>query len=150
IRESPLASVERLYDKLKEKVFPYISIQSQLSVSQGFELFIKHQEKKIASTALIHGDFGASNILWDSIKGEITGVIDFGGSGPGDPAYDFAGLLSSYGEEFFNQCIDLYPEGQQIKDRVNFYRSTFALQEALHGIENNDDMALKNGIRNYI
>lgn len=47
-------------------------------------------------------------------------------------------------------CIHLYPEGEKIKERVKFYRSTFALQEALHGIENNDEEAFRNGIAAYI
>jgi aminoglycoside 2''-phosphotransferase len=99
---------------------------------------------------LIHGDFGASNILLDPAKKELTGIIDFGGSRQGDPAYDFAGILSSYEEEFFNLCIELYPGGKQIKKRVYFYRSTFALQEALHGIEHNDQQAIMIGIRGYL
>ena len=68
----------------------------------------------------------------------ISGIIDFGGSGLGDPAYDFAGILSSYGREFFDMCMNLYPNGDEISERVKFYKSTFALQEALHGIENGD------------
>lgn len=148
--ERPLKAVEMLYEKLKEKIFPLISPQSRESVSQRFDLYIEHQKTQTTDIALIHGDFGASNILWDPIRGEITGVIDFGGSQQGDPAYDFAGLLSSYGEDFFNMCTELYPGGHQIKDRVYFYRSTFALQEALHGIENSDQAALRNGIQDYI
>lgn len=148
--DRPLQAVESLYDKLKDNIFPLISPQSRESVSERFDLFIDKQKAKSTPTALIHGDFGASNILWDPLKEEITGIIDFGGSQQGDPAYDFAGLLSSYGEDFFNICTELYPGGEQIKDRVYFYRSTFALQEALHGIENGDEAALRNGIQDYI
>jgi aminoglycoside 2''-phosphotransferase len=79
----------------------------------------------------------------------VSGIIDFGGSGLGDPAYDFAGILSSYGKDFFDMCIDLYPEGIEISERVKFYKSTFGLQEALHGIENNDNQAFENGIKDY-
>lgn len=100
-------------------------------------------------TTLIHGDFGASNILWDPESKKVTGIIDFGGSGLGDPAYDFAGILSSYGEDFLDLCTDLYPGGNEIRERVKFYKSTFALQEALHGIENNDKQAFENGIKDY-
>lgn len=35
-------------------------------------------------------------------------------------------------------------------DRVYFYKSTFALQEALLGIENGDQEAFKNGLAGYI
>ena len=52
---------------------------------------------------------------------KISGIIDFGGSGLGNPAYDFAGILSSYGEEFFEMCINLYPYGNEISERVNDY-----------------------------
>ncbi|MEK5173923.1 phosphotransferase [Heyndrickxia sp. FSL W8-0496] len=79
----------------------------------------------------------------------ISGIIDFGGSGLGDPAYDFAGILSSYGREFFDMCMNLYPNGDEISERVKFYKSTFALQEALHGIENGDRQAFESGIQDY-
>ena len=69
--------------------------------------------------------------------------------GKRDPAYDLAGVLSSFGEAFFKQCIDLYPNGVQIAERVKFYRSTFALQEALHRVEHNDSIAFEAGIKQY-
>ena len=80
---------------------------------------------------------------------KISGIIDFGSSGLGDPAYDFAGILSSYGEDFFSRVISLYPNGEEISKLVKFYKSTFALQEALHGIENNDRKAFENGVKDY-
>jgi aminoglycoside 2''-phosphotransferase len=35
-------------------------------------------------------------------------------------------------------------------NRVRFYRGTFALQEALFGIENDDPVALRNGLASVI
>jgi len=46
----------------------------------------------------------------------ISGIIDFGDSGLGDPAYDFAGILSSF-MRFFDMCINLYPNGIENSDR---------------------------------
>ena len=149
-RLDPVIEVESLYTKLIDKVFHYMNEQARNSVSSSFESFIKKQKREHLVSTLIHGDFGASNILWSAEKTEITGIIDFGGTGLGDPAYDFAGLLSCYGEDFFNLCLRNYPDGDGISDRVKFYRSTFALQEALHGIENNDEQAFKNGISSYL
>lgn len=148
--KNPLTEIETLYTRLQNKVFRYMSQSSKESVSFAFESFIKKEISRKTRPSLIHGDFGASNILWKAENSEITGVIDFGATRLGDPAYDFAGLLSSYGEEFFEMCIGLYPGGDEIKERVIFYRSTFALQEALHGIENNDEQAFKNGISPYL
>ncbi|WP_348519841.1 phosphotransferase [Bacillus sp. 165] len=89
-----------------------------------------------------------ATILWDAMGNTITGVIDFGGAGLGDPAYDFAGLLS-YDEEFFTMIAEEYSGIDHMVTRMHFYKSTFALQEALFGIENDDLQAFENGIKGY-
>lgn len=145
----PREEMSDLYERIKDKLFPFMRKESQAEVTDSFENFLNGNLLANFNLTLIHGDFGASNILWNQGTNEISGIIDFGGSGIGDPAYDFAGILSSYGEDFFNRCIDLYPNGRQIAKRVHFYKSTFALQEALHGIENDDQQAFENGIHIY-
>lgn len=126
-----------------------MKIEAQRQIADSFETYLNSEACSNLHTTLIHGDFGATNILWDPSTYTISGIIDFGGSSIGDPAYDFAGLLSSYGEAFFNRCLNLYPNGAEIAERVKFYRSTFALQEALHGVENDDIEALENGMKAY-
>ncbi|MBT2679352.1 aminoglycoside phosphotransferase family protein [Bacillus sp. ISL-35] len=145
----PQEEMFELYEKIQQKLFPFMNGDAREKVSESFMVFLKGEALSNVKVTLIHGDFGASNILWNSDSGELSGIIDFGGSGVGDPAYDFAGILASYGEEIFNMCIDLYPGGKKIADRVKFYKSTFALQEALHGVENNDAQAFENGIKGY-
>lgn len=145
---NPREEMSKLFDKIQNKLFPYIRKEAQNEITQSFKTFLNGKGLDLKTT-LIHGDFGASNILWNPETSRISGIIDFGGSSLGDPAYDFAGILSSYGEDFFNMCINLYPDGNEISERVKFYKSTFALQEALHGIENNDRKAFENGIKDY-
>ncbi|WP_256992512.1 aminoglycoside phosphotransferase family protein [Paenibacillus sp. XY044] len=146
---NPREEMYNLYDKIQYKLFPSIRKDAQKEISQSFETFLKGEALSNLGITLLHGDFGASNILWNPETSMISGIIDFGGSGLGDPAYDFAGIFSSYGEDFFNMCINLYPNGTEIFERVKFYKSTFALQEALHGFENNDRQAFENGIKDY-
>ncbi|WNF24893.1 aminoglycoside phosphotransferase family protein [Mesobacillus jeotgali] len=145
----PREEMSDLYEKIIDKLFPFMRNESKEDVTESFENFLNGDVFANLELTLIHGDFGASNILWNPRTVEISGIIDFGGSGIGDPAYDFAGILSSYGEGFFNKCMELYPDGQEIAKRVHFYKSTFALQEALHGIEHNDVLAFEAGIKNY-
>ena len=142
-------SIVELYASFKEKLFPHMNEKSKIEVSQNFEAFLSNDKLLDFKTVLIHGDFGASNILWDSNQCRISGVIDFGETEVGDPAYDFAGLAASYGEAFVERCLRLYPGGENVLERINFYKSTFALQEALHGIENDDQEAFENGISGY-
>ncbi|MGM0807119.1 MAG: phosphotransferase family protein [Bacillota bacterium] len=144
---NPYKEMKELFNNIQDKLFPFINETAQKDIIYSFESFLNNDEH--LKTTLIHGDFGASNILWNPQKCDISGIIDFGGTRIGDPAYDFAGILSSYGEDFFNKCIDLYPNGSEIAKRVTFYKSTFALQEALHGLINNDTRAFENGIKVY-
>ncbi|MQR94416.1 phosphotransferase family protein [Fictibacillus phosphorivorans] len=147
IDNNPYDDMNELFHRIQNKLFHFINEESQKEITSSFEAFLTHKEP--IKTTFIHGDFGASNILWDPKRCVITGIIDFGGSGIGDPAYDFAGILSSYGLDFYNKCIALYPNGSEIAKRVTFYKCTFALQEALHGLINNDNAAFENGIKEY-
>ncbi|MBH0160515.1 phosphotransferase family protein [Fictibacillus sp. 26RED30] len=147
IDHNPYEEMKELFYNIQNKLFPFINEKAQKDIIYSFESFLNNEEH--LKTTLIHGDFGASNILWNPNNCEISGIIDFGSTRIGDPAYDFAGILSSYGENFFNKCIDLYPNGSEIAKRVKFYKSTFALQEALHGLINNDTRAFENGIKEY-
>lgn len=143
------SSIEDLYERFIEKLFPHMNEKAKLEVSKHFDSFLSQSELLDFEPVLTHGDFGASNILWDRERNEVAGIIDFGESEVGDPAYDFAGLLSSYGEPFVRRCLEMYPNGDRIFDRMNFYRGTFALQEALHGVENDDPEAFENGMKGY-
>lgn len=136
-----------LFKNIQSKLFSFMRKDAQDQITHQFKAFL-NDDLQVTPT-LIHGDFGCSNILWNPEEGVISGIIDFGGAGIGDPAYDLAGILSSYGEDFFKRCIALYPNGQEIAQRVHFYRSTFAFQEALHGIDNSDAEAFENGIQAY-
>lgn len=145
----PRKEIDELYYRIKSELFSFIRKDAQKGIIHSFDTFLHNEQSLNIKETLIHGDFGASNILWEPKMLKISGIIDFGSSGLGDPAYDFAGILSSYGEDFFSRVISLYPNGEEISKRVRFYKSTFALQEALHGIENNDRKAFENGIKDY-
>lgn len=103
----PREEMTDLFYKIQNKLFLLIRKDAQEEISHSFETFLNSETSLNIKTALIHGDFGASNIIWEPDTSTISGIIDFGGSGLGDPAYDFAGILSSYGEAFYDMCINL-------------------------------------------
>ncbi|WP_028593077.1 phosphotransferase family protein [Paenibacillus assamensis] len=148
-RKSILEMTKLLYANMEEKLFSYMRSDARECVIHNFQTFLENEKNHNVQQTLIHGDFGTGNILWDAQACAISGVIDFGGSGLGDPAYDLAGILAGYGEDFYEECIRLYPGGEAISERVRFYRSTFALQEALHGVVNNDPEAFECGMKDY-
>ena len=139
-----------IYARIREKLFALMRPDARAWAAGHFEDFLSDPGNFEYRPVLKHSDFGPSNILFDSEKLRVTGVIDFGGSGLGDAAYDFAGLLSGYGDGFVELCTRAYPEMKGFMGRIRFYQGTFALLEALFGIENGDDGALRAGLARYV
>ena len=139
-----------IYARIQEKLFGYMRPDARAWAAGHFEGFLTDASNFQYEPVLKHGDFGPSNILFDREKQRVTGIIDFGSSGLGDPAYDFAGLLSGYGEGFLEYCAVVYPAVTDFMGRIRFYQGTFALLEALFGIENGDEEALRAGLERYV
>jgi aminoglycoside 2''-phosphotransferase len=139
-----------LYRRMREKLFPYMRPDSRAWAANHFETFLDQTENFEYQPVIKHSDFGTGNILFDPVSGRICGILDFGSAGLGDPAYDFAGLLSSYGEGFLRRCARVYPDLEVFLPRVRFYQGTFALYEALFGVERGDEAAFRAGMAHYV
>jgi aminoglycoside 2''-phosphotransferase len=139
-----------LYRRMREKLFPHMRPDACAWAADHFETFLGGAANFEYQPVLKHSDFGTSNILFDPALGRICGILDFGSAGLGDPAYDFAGLLSSYGEGFLRRCARVYPELEGFLPRVRFYQGTFALYEALFGAEHGDEAAFRAGMAHYV
>lgn len=138
-----------IYMRIRVNCFPYMKPSARRWASDHFETFLDDPRNFQYEPVLKHGDFGTTNILFDRKHQVINGILDFGGAGSGDPAYDFAGILSSFGETFLRRFTVVYPEIEAFWNRILFYRGTFALLEALFGIENDDREAFESGIASY-
>ncbi len=102
-------------------------------------------------SVLRHGDLGFGNFLFDR-QSHLTGVIDFGSAGFGDPAVDVAGLIATTvpGELLIEKVRPTYPDIDDLLDRALIYRETFALQHALLGAKGDDEIAIKEGLDRYL
>jgi aminoglycoside 2''-phosphotransferase len=140
-----------LYDRFRSKLFSFMRPAARLWVTKQFEDFLSDESNCTYAPALVHGDFGPSNILYDARTNSISGIIDFSEVRWGDPAVDFAALLCSvsYGEQFLERFVVIYPGIEAVLSRAQFYAGTFALQEALYGFEDGDQEAFENGIAEY-
>ena len=139
-----------MYHRIQDKLYPAMRPDARRQVSEHFENFLDQPNRYVFEPRLRHGDFGPGNIIYNPESLSIVGIIDFGGIAIGDPARDFAGLFKSYGEAFTKMCTSIYPEMEQTYDRVIFYCGTFALQEALFGVENDDKDAFQAGMEEYV
>ncbi len=91
---------------------------------------------------LVHRDLASYHILYDAEGGRLAGVIDFGMAGAGDPASDWACLISTYGESFVRRMHTFYPFDQATLDRARFLAGAVELEWALIGVQNKDPSML--------
>jgi aminoglycoside 2''-phosphotransferase len=85
--------------------------------------------------ALIHGDLAPYHLLFDDQRGALSGVIDFGMAGVGDPASDIGGLISIYGETFVRAIAATYADLERYLPRARFYAQALELEWTLLGLE---------------
>jgi aminoglycoside 2''-phosphotransferase len=148
-RYDTAAQWSEIYQRIRTQLVPQMRRAAQARVVQHFEAFLSEPSHFAYTPVLKHGDFGTSNILYDATRRAICGVIDFSGAGVGDPAYDFAGLLSSYGPAFVRSLAQSYAGLDALWERISFYQGTFGLLEALFGLERGDKEAYESGMAAY-
>ena len=100
--------------------------------------------------ATVIGSLEYSKARRDAVFAPPIELAFFGGAGLSDPAVDCAGLYSTAGEAFLRRCQAAYPEIEAMMERVRFHFGTFALEEALFGIEHDDREAFNAGMENYV
>lgn len=136
---------ELMLEKTIKELFPFISFEKQKYIKKRFNEFLFTDHFANYIPVLTHGDFGGSNLIYDREQERISGIIDFSFSKIGDAAYDLASI-STLRPPYNSEIIEAYPITQNMLFRMKFYKDTFALSEALHGIENGDKDAFKAGI----
>ena len=139
-----------MYQRIREKLFSHMRPDARTQVADHFESYLNDPHTYTYEPVLRHGDFGTGNLIYDVDAGCLAGVIDFGAACMGDRATDMAGLLSSFGAPFLDRCARYYPEISAASKRIQFYYGTFALQEALFGIENGDAGAFEAGMATFV
>jgi len=141
-----------MFQRIKEKLFPFMPEENRLKVTQDFNKILESLNSSTFVKTVVHGDFGPTNILVDIELEKISGIIDFGSIHLGDPAEDIACMIGpfGYGIDFILEYFQSYNGIHNLLERAVLYTKSFALQEALYGIENDDKRAFDAGMTNYI
>ena len=127
-----------LYHNLQHDVLPELPSHTQEWAKKHFESFLDNKSNFEYEPKLIHGNLGYYHILFDTSKNCISGIIDFGTAGLGDPAMDIAVLIYNYGEDFLNRFYPTYPELNLYLHRAKFYVEAFELQCVLSKAQGKD------------
>jgi aminoglycoside 2''-phosphotransferase len=123
---------------VERELFPLLWNDQRAWVAHHFAPLLDGRLRLAHHPVLIHGDLAQYHILYDVATGHLTGVIDFGTAGVGDPAVDFGLIISMYGESFLRRAARTYPAIGEALDRARFLAGTLELQWALAGIRSGD------------
>jgi aminoglycoside 2''-phosphotransferase len=145
---SPLDYWRQMYNDIRTLLFPHMRADARQWAIDHFETYLADDTLQQFKPCLIHGDLGPGNVLYDTAAHVLSGVIDFGFSGLGDPAQDIA-AASCFGDAFIAAMAENYPQLHTYLPRARFIKGTFALQEALHGVKSGDREAFESGIEQY-
>lgn len=138
-----------MYAAMRDQLFPHMRSDACQKVSENFESFLNDPANFAYQPVLRHGDFGTGNILYDAQSQNISGIIDFSFTSAGDRAQDVGALLG-YGESFMERCYAVYPEMRDTLKRVQFIRTTYALQQALYALRDGNREDFEDGMRDYV
>jgi aminoglycoside 2''-phosphotransferase len=133
-REEMLA----LYEQVQQILFPHLWKHQRTWVHEHFEPLINGTLNLNSSTTLIHGDLGCYHILFDPDQQRLSGIIDFGTAGVGNPAIDLAALLDNHGETILKRMSKYNSGVEPFMDQARFWAGTVWLQWALLGVQHKD------------
>ena len=88
-----------------------------------------------APPCMIHGDLAPYHVLHDPETGELTGILDFGVAGLGDPAVDLACLLTVWGESESARLLSSYAGDVATVERARLVASALPVEWAVLAIE---------------
>ncbi|MFZ3355142.1 MAG: aminoglycoside phosphotransferase family protein [Thermoplasmata archaeon] len=113
-----------------------VSRRLDQEIRAQFDAFLPTLARSHYRPVLSHRDLGSYNILWDPVRGEPSGVLDWDDARLGDPAFDLVGLLP-FGASFLLPLRNLRrrPTDPHFDQRLRFYSAIRFLPELLHGIQ---------------
>lgn len=128
----------RLFEDVQRELFPLMMAHARDWVHHHFASVLHDPAWMEYEPTLINGDLAPYHILHEKPPVQITGIIDFGTAGIGDPAADVACLMYQYGESFVERMAQFDPELRKGLDRARFWAGTLELQWALQGLRSHD------------
>jgi len=105
-----------------------------------------------AGTALVHGDLGGSNLLWDITEAgpRLAGVLDWDDAHLGSQAEDLASLAVTFGWDLAGRLDASRHGGRRgALGDARGIAATFALQQALPAALSGDRAMLADGLAGY-
>lgn len=130
---------------VRQRAFPLLPAQLQADASKLLETVEAVLESPPALT-LVHRDLGLVHILGEG--DHITGIIDWSDASIGDPAIDFAAIMSTASDAAIDSLLQHYgtPIGDGFRARARTWWQLAPFHDVLHALDTTDPPLLAEGI----
>ena len=128
---------EQIAQDVEQYTYPYLLPHQRDDAKMLFDQFLNDPRHFAYRPRLIHGDLAPYHLFANRATQRLSGVIDFGIAGIGDPALDIGTLLQCFGESFVQAIAPTYPELASFLPRARFYAQAIELQWVTAGIQHN-------------
>ncbi|MFF8918503.1 viomycin phosphotransferase [Streptomyces sp. NPDC015032] len=147
--QAPEGQWRRFAESVRAELFPLMSDSGRLRAERELAALdsLPHLTR-----AVVHGDLGAENVLWEWTHGlpHLSGVLDWDDVTLSDPAEDLAAIGAGYSRDLLEQVLTLGSwSNHGLRTRIAAIRGTFALQQALYAIRDDDEGELADGLADY-
>jgi aminoglycoside 2''-phosphotransferase len=129
---------EELYQAIERELLPSMMVWARDWARELFRPALDGSLDLTYAPAVIHGDLAPYHLCFDATTHRLSGVIDFGNAGPGDPALDLGSVIMAFGEASLRQMESAYPAMSGLVDRARFHAATLELRWALAAVRSRD------------
>ncbi len=135
--------------RLRREVVPLIGNHPGSHLAAGQIAGAEEAADAAGNLGLTHGDLGGENLHVDPGTGALLGVLDWDDAAPGDPAVDLAALRVHAEPWLADALLIADPSLRELVARAEAYVGTFALQQALWGLDTGDVKEVDEGLATY-
>jgi aminoglycoside phosphotransferase (APT) family kinase protein len=130
------AAVSGRLGEFSSRVVPMLEPHERALARRRFAEFLSDPANFSFRPALIHADLGPEHLLCDP-DGRLVGVIDWTDAHIGDPALDFAWLLTGLGDRFAADLLAAYDGDVDatFAGRAAFFQLLGPWYEVLYGVD---------------
>jgi aminoglycoside phosphotransferase (APT) family kinase protein len=129
------SAVGELLDDFERRVAPLLGAKDRALAILRFDAFRADPRSFAFRPALIHADLGPEHLLCGPDR-RLVGVIDWTDARIGDPALDFAWLLTGLGPAFATDLLAAYGDADEaLARRAAFYHVLGPWHQVTYGLD---------------
>ncbi|HZF64957.1 MAG TPA: phosphotransferase [Chitinophagaceae bacterium] len=132
-------------DLVQQIAPPHLTPSQSEVLFKWFDEFLSNPIKCEYKPTILHGDFIWDHILFDESENTLSGIIDFGAALIGDPAYDFVGIYTKYGEGTLMTVLTQYGTEhiQIVLQKVKMFLACECISHMYKGLKQGDKVEVE-------